>query len=412
MGEQRPRRVIEVGARIIGPPEPKPKTARLRKLSDYPHVSAAHREVARLLASPLRSGPPLCDELIALVEHLFTEEEASVARHLKLIRGRTAAQLARAERRPLDEIEPILRRLADEKRILTASGPDDNRQYRLPPIMPGIFEISLIGCTPETMTPWHQRFAELFEALCDTGYIVDYNGPTAPAVRFLPVGRVIEAHPAALPSDKLEIVLDQFKTFGVGQCQCRLSMQAIGRGCGKPLGNCTVMGEWAERAIETGMVREVSKKEVLEIKREAESHGLVNWIMNVESTKGQCSCSCCGCRCHAMRAVNEFNVPAIIAPPHFLPRLDPTRCTFCGKCAKSCPMGAIRIDLENKTYEHLKERCIGCGLCSLSCDRQKALSMEPVPDYQMPYRSWFSYLAHATPKMLKSSWRLWRERRQ
>ena len=216
------------------------------------------------------------------------------------------------------------------------------RLYRLPPIVPGIFEMMLIGYTPETMTDWHRRFVELFEALCDTGYVLDYDGRPTPFVRFLPVGKAIEAHPAALPSDKLEVVLDQFESFGVGHCQCRMAMQVLGRGCGKPLGNCTAMGLWAERAIEAGVMRRVSKKEALDIKREAESHGLVNWIMNVQSTKGQCSCSCCGCCCHAMRTVNEFNAPAAIAPPHFLPRLDPAKCISCGKCAQELPDGRHR----------------------------------------------------------------------
>ena len=67
-------------------------------------------------------GPPVCDELVALVEHLFTEEEASVVRHLGLFSGRTAAELARAEHRPLDEIEPILDRLSQQKRIIARSG--------------------------------------------------------------------------------------------------------------------------------------------------------------------------------------------------------------------------------------------------------------------------------------------------
>ena len=126
----------------------------------------------------------------------------------------------------------------------------------------------------------------------------------------------------ALPSDKLAIVLDQFEAFAVGQCQCRMAMQVVGQGCGKPLGNCMAMGQWAERSVEAGVMRQVSKKEALEIKREAESHGMVNWMMNVQSTRGQWSCSCCGCCCHALRMVNEFNAPGSIAPPHFLPRLD------------------------------------------------------------------------------------------
>lgn len=405
------RRVIEINRHIIGPCPPKPKTVRARKLSDYPHLSAAYRDVASLLSSPLRIGPPICDELIALVQHLFTEEEAAVVRHLGLITGRSVSGLARAEHRPIEQIVPILDRLSEEKRIIARSGPEGDYRYRLLPIVPGIFEMMLVGHTPESLTDWHRRFIELFEALHDTGYTLDYNGHPTPAVRYLPVGNTIDAHPMALPSDKLEVVFDRFDVFGIGQCQCRMAMQVVGKGCGKPLGNCTVMGEWAARGIEQGILRQVSKKEVLEIKREAESYGMVNWMMNVESTGGQCSCSCCGCCCHAMRGVNEFNAPGFIAPPHFLPRLESTKCTFCGKCAKSCPMGAIVVDTQQKTYQHLRERCIGCGLCVLACDKQRALVMEPVPDYKLPYRSWYSMIAHGIPGTLMTSWKLWRERK-
>lgn len=411
MDAHTPRRVIEVNQRVVGPVPPRGNTVRARRLSDYPHVPAAFRDVAQRLSSPLRMGPPICDELMALVQHLFTEEEAGVVRHLRLYGGRRASDLARAEHRPLDQVAPILHRLAEEKRIIAAGGPQDDRKYRLLPIVPGIFEMCLISHTPESLTDWHRRFIELFEALYATGYSLDYSAGATPFVRYLPVEKAIEAHPMALPSDKLELVLDRYDTFGVGQCQCRMAMQAIGQGCGKPLGNCTIMGEWAERGIEEGMLRRVTKKQALEIKREAESHGLVNWMMNVESPRGQSSCSCCGCCCHALRGVNEFNAPGFIAPPHFLPRLEKEKCVSCGRCATNCPMGAIVVDTEKKTFRHLVERCIGCGLCVLACDRQRALRMEPVPEHRLPYRSWFSLIAHTTPTTLLTSWKVWRKRR-
>lgn len=399
------RRVIEINQSILGPTPPRARKLTPRKISDYPAVARPFLAVAKKLTTPFLLGPPICDELVALVEHLFTEEEATVAGCLGL-RPRSAETVAKSLRRPVDEIAPILDRLALEKRVIGCHEKDERRKYHLIPVLGGIFELSLISCTPETLTDWHRRLIELFEALYETGYPTDYqHGP--PMIRFLPIQRVLDAAPMALPTDQLAVVMDRFDTFAVGQCQCRLTMQALGKDCGRELTNCLTMGQWAEMGIKHGMVKPVSKKEALAIKHEAERQGMVNWLINVASTRGQASCSCCGCCCHAMRIVNEYNAPGMIAPPHFRPEFDAARCTHCGACARRCPMGAITVDLEAKTLTYAAERCIGCGQCLVACERQRAIALRPVPLQEMPYRSWFSWLSRAIPSLAKAGWTRW-----
>ena len=414
MSEGNSRRVIEVNQGVFGSITRRPRTVRPKTLTDFPGVSRVHLEVAHKLSSPLLIGPPVCDELVAFVQHLFTEEEAGVVRHLGPLVGMSAADIARAEHRHVEQVEPVLQHLAVVKRAIDASGPQGREKYGLMPIMPGIFELVLVGRSPDTMSPWHRRFSELYEALYETGYLTDYQeGHTRPSrfFRWISVGSTIEAHPMALPSDRLEVILDRFSVFGITHCQCRLSMQATGHGCGKPTGNCAAMGQFAEKGIQQGWLRPVSRKDLLEIKREAESNGLVTWTMNAESSpRGQAMCSCCGCCCHAMRIVNEFSCPGVMAPAHFLPRFDDAKCTYCGRCATNCPMGALVVDTQHRRREHLEARCIGCGLCVVACGERRASAMEPVPDYQLPYKSWFAFQFRLRAAMMQGAWKVWRRR--
>jgi electron transport complex protein RnfB len=406
-------RVIQIQDGIVGPREPRLRSVRPKKISDYPGVPAPYLAVARMYSNPLLMGPPLCDELVALVEHIYTEEEASLVRHLKAFPGKTAEAVAAAEKRPVEEVRSILERLALEKFVLLSSGTGDKKRYYLMPLMPGAFEMVLIRTSLDTLTAWHRRFAELMEALYETGYFVDYTQHPASTVRYVPVGEAIEAHPMALPSDRLEEILDPYKVFAVGLCQCRMTQEIVGRGCGRSLENCVGFGDAAELFIRHGKMRRVEKKDVLEIKAGAEAEGLVTWMFETELGKSSsgASCSCCGCCCGALRTISEFNAPGMIAPPHFIPKVDLTKCTYCARCAKACPMGAMVVDTKGKSHRHLAERCIGCGLCAVACDKQHAIQMEPTPKYREPTKSLLPVLLQTLPNYLRNAWSVWRKYR-
>ena len=110
----------------------------MRDLGGYPGISRAHLEVAKNYSSPILLGPPVCDELVALVEHMFSEEEAEIVRYLKPYRPRTAASLASATNRPLREVKPILDRLARDLHVIFYFGKEGKERYTILPIVPPV----------------------------------------------------------------------------------------------------------------------------------------------------------------------------------------------------------------------------------------------------------------------------------
>jgi len=410
--------VVQVNDGIIGPVEPRKKSVIPRKIDDFPGVPNAYLEVARNYSSTLLMGPPICDELVALIQHMFSEEEASLVRHIRPLKKRTPGELARAEHRSIEEVCEILEHLANEKHILMSSGPEDNRRYMIMPMAGGTFEFvqmgTSVGTSKDTLFDWRRRFAELYEELFKTGYGVDYARHSPSLLRSLPIGQSIESNPMALPSDKLEEVLDRYQTFAVGRCGCRMTKRHLGEDCGRPLETCTGMGDSVESAISKGWMRRADKEEILEIKAQAEASGLVNWVINVDEKSGRLfnvMCSCCGCCCDVFRSITEFNTPGLIAPPHFMPAFDQGRCIYCGLCAKKCQLGAITVDTKRKTRAHQPQRCIGCGQCVVVCEENRAIRMEPTLRYKRPAKSYPMMGLTLFPNLLRLAWNLRKDRR-
>lgn len=381
-----------------------------------PGVEKVYLDVAKVYTSPLLLGPQLCDELIALVEHMFTGEEAEFVSHMKPMRGHTAAGLARASGKDPEEAAELLHCLAHEKHILGSRGKDkgEKERFMLMPIIPGTFEFIMLNLTPGGVTPWHRRFSELFENLFATGFLTEHFRHPVTPIRYLPVGELVEALPMAFPSDRLEVILERYSDFAVGKCQCRLSRQINGEGCGRMLETCTAMGSVAKTAVGSGLMKQAGRRDILEIKKAAEKEGLVTWMMNQDNEKfSNNSCSCCGCCCEALRMVNEFSHPGIIAPPHFMPRIDTAKCKKCGDCCKACPMGATVLmgEGDNAWIEHRPGRCIGCGLCVVACSNG-ARALHAVSDYREPTKNVPAYLSRFTLATLGNTFHVFRSRRR
>ncbi len=57
-----------------------------------------------------------------------------------------------------------------------------------------------------------------------------------------------------------------------------------------------------------------------------------------------------------------------------VPRIDESKCTYCGKCAKVCEYHAVAVILKNVLV--FDELCHGCGACSYLCPEKAIFEVE------------------------------------
>jgi Pyruvate/2-oxoacid:ferredoxin oxidoreductase delta subunit len=184
----------------------------------------------------------------------------------------------------------------------------------------------------------------------------------------------------------------------------------VSHSCGNSLDTCISYGGLAEMLIANGRLRKIERREAIDIKHQAEENGLATFLLEVDLgvVNSGTSCSCCGDCCYALRAINEFNRPGIVAPPHFHPVFLTEKCSGCGQCAAVCPMGAISMTEATGYPIYNQERCIGCGLCAVKCGSTQAIFMKAVPGYQKPPRLFTTTLLRNAPNYIINAVNTWR----
>ena len=68
-----------------------------------------------------------------------------------------------------------------------------------------------------------------------------------------------------------------------------------------------------------------------------------------------------------------------------VPEIDPSKCTFCRKCAEWCEFNAITIVSKLKFTEINSDLCHSCGACSYAC------KFDAIKEYKQPLGSIISY---------------------
>jgi NAD-dependent dihydropyrimidine dehydrogenase PreA subunit len=335
-------------------------------------------------------GPPQCDELLDLIAHLFSPEEAGIAKHIPYYIPRSAKMISRRVKRPLSEVAPLLESMAHKRVILQVK----SSRYSLIPIYPGMFEYLLMH---GGNTPWHKRYAELHHALLATGYFRGYNTTPIPVIRYIPLNTAIENKNYVVDSDLVSKMIEAHNSFAVmNVCQCRQANAFEGKPCKRavPEDGCLFFGTFADVVVADGSGRSVTREDMSAIVKERWEKNLVFWAVNIDPTKSNGICTCCDCCCRLFETIEHFGGRASIAEPHFFASVDDNLCKNCGMCVKVCnPHAHI---MEGKYHGFLSEKCIGCGLCVGACP-ENIICLRLNPKYTNTPKSWLGLMVRVMP---------------
>lgn len=229
------------------------------------------------------------------------------------------------------------------------------------PLVVGMYEGQLNRLTPEFL-------ADFDEYTSDKTFGLEFLSTELPQMRTIPVGKSIQPEHHVTTYDHLtDLITGTDDPIVVNECICRKVADLKGNPCQKTtrLETCMALGDTAKNCLRTGVGREVSKEEALDIARQNESDGLILQPSNTQ--KVEFICACCGCCCGMLRAHKMLPKPVDFWSTNYYASVDPESCTGCETCVERCQVNAISIDEHLGVSTVNLDRCLGCGNCVSSC---------------------------------------------
>jgi NAD-dependent dihydropyrimidine dehydrogenase PreA subunit len=166
-------------------------------------------------------------------------------------------------------------------------------------------------------------------------------------------------------------------------CDCR----AIVMACKRPLETCVRLDAGAERTLERGHGRRLTKNEMKTLVVDANRNGLMATGDRYWREHGGLFgfCNCCACDCYPIRAGQQLQMDRQWPRSHYVAERDMSKCEQCGLCVRRCHFDAFYHDgaktivsgKSRKTVLFDPMKCWGCGLCATTCP-DNAITMTPL----------------------------------
>ncbi len=341
----------------------------------------------KLVLGPLSA--PKHPKVIELLKVFWDEEEIKLLSHFppadKFI---PLKELVEKSGLPKPEVKKMLKKM-HHKRVICKSG----SKYGLLPLAPGIFEayFSARHDTEENLKKAAKVMDYFMKNMISFRFIdhdFSFLRPLLPIEakqKFIKIDETVPSESQVLPYELVERLINEHDKFAVIPCQCRLVAELNGNPCklAKAEDGCFIAGVGAQYIIQTGMGRELNKKEAIEYLKKTEKAGLVHnttYCSGLESY--MFICNCCPCHCGVLGPTKKYGLP-VTKKSNFEPVINYDLCVKCELCVKKCPMEAIyhqfplKPDASDDKIVIRTEICIGCGVCASNCAKN-AITMKKV----------------------------------
>jgi ferredoxin len=313
-------------------------------------------------------GAPDTDTFIEILKFCYEPEEAHLAAHMTWDLEPEEV-IAKRAGMSLDEAARLLTTMASKFFIRGVKRPDGVRVFRLPYILPGLFEMPFAVRQP---SPELDRLGDLWEKYFLEAWGRELHSGSIQLSRALPA---IEApKDRVVPYEDAVELVQKAPFVTLLPCMCR---QAV-RNCDDPLDVCMVFGQGfyggdvpGQAVLDPAQMvsiprgRSVSVDEAVATLKLAANAGLVHTTLNAKDDFWLI-CNCCRHACHALRGITQLDIPHAVAPSSYWAVVDADLCNGCWACVDRCQVDAIEIN-EDMVAEIDYERCLGCGICTFVC---------------------------------------------
>jgi len=339
------------------------------------NVDTAYEKLIGALNARGTSMPAIkCPEFFALVEEIFTQQEAVIACAIPL--GWSTLEDIAENLKATDpgRLDRQLETMGD-KGLIVLKNENGKKLYQGLPLVPGVIEFQLMKGTVDERSKKIALLLKAYSKAIKNAYASAERPKlekAAPA-RKIAIDKQVSSYAVILPYRETRQTILDAEYISAGTCMCRLQGALMDKPCTKPSDNCMLFGETARFATERGLSKTLTKDEAIKMLDAAEKAGLVHQYSYIPDHDYSVLCHCCKCHCAIIYGANKSPVPSQAVTARYLVKIEDDACTACEACIERCEMGALKM-VDGKLMRDEK-RCIGCGLCMYVCPTD-ALSID------------------------------------